>query len=51
MLGVDDTFKELVNRIFYNKLVNFHHDITMINGEEIIIFTLESIPKFRANGI
>jgi len=51
MLGIDDTFKELINRIFNNKLVNFHHDITMINGEEIIIITLESIPKFKANGI
>ena len=46
MMGVIEVFKELINKIFIIKLINFHHDITIINGEEILIFTLESIPDF-----
>jgi uncharacterized protein YbcI len=45
ILSAIDTFKEISIDTFNIKLVNFHHDITPINGEEILVFTLESIPE------
>lgn len=47
VLGLNDVFKELTASILNIKLINIHHDIAVNNGEEILIFTLESIPNFK----
>ena len=49
MLSVHSVFEKLIIDTFSIKLINFHHDITVVNGEEVLIFTLESIPKFKQN--
>lgn len=46
VLGVRDVFEKMISGVFDIKLINLHHDITVANGEEILIFTLESIPNF-----
>jgi uncharacterized protein YbcI len=31
------------------KVVSLHHDISVVTGEEIVVFTLEKPPQFREN--
>lgn len=47
LMSVSDSFLMLIRTIFDIELVNFHHDITLTNGEEVLIFSLESVPAFR----
>ncbi|MFN9968935.1 MAG: DUF2294 domain-containing protein, partial [Phycisphaerae bacterium] len=37
----------LIRKITGVNIVSLHHDISTISGEEVIIFSLESIPTFR----
>jgi uncharacterized protein YbcI len=29
------------------KVISLHHDISVVTGEEIVLFTLERVPQFR----
>lgn len=37
----------LIEKITDTKVVSLHHDISTVSGEEVIIFSLSSIPSFR----
>ena len=39
--------ESLVHSITGTTVVSLHHDISTVTGEEIIIFTLTSVPKVR----
>ena len=41
------TLESLIETITGSKTVSLHHDISTIHGEEIIIFSLGSIPEVR----
>lgn len=41
------TLEKLVLATTGVKVVSVHHDISVVTGEEIVLFTLESEPKFR----
>lgn len=47
LMRVSDSFLMLIRSVFGIELVNFHHDITLTNGEEVLLFSLESAPAFR----
>lgn len=41
------TLESLIEKITGSKTLSLHHDISTIYGEEIIIFSLSSIPQVR----
>ena len=41
------TLQALIESITGTKPISLHHDISTIYGEEIIVFSLESVPKLR----
>jgi uncharacterized protein YbcI len=49
-----ETARPLLEKLVYDvtgiKVVSLHHDISTNTGEEVILFTLESAPVFRASG-
>jgi uncharacterized protein YbcI len=41
------TLETLIEKITGTKVVSLHHDISTVSGEEVIIFSLSSVPAFR----
>ena len=41
------TLETLIENITDTKVISLHHDISTVSGEEVIIFSLDSIPVFR----
>ena len=39
--------EEMVQKVTGQEVISLHHDISTTTGEEVILFTLESAPKFR----
>lgn len=37
----------LIEKITGTKVISLHHDISTVSGEEIIVFSLNSMPAFR----
>lgn len=40
--------EKLISEITGSRPVSMHHDISTITGEEVVIFSLEDSPEFRA---
>jgi uncharacterized protein YbcI len=41
------TMDAMIHRITEVKVVSMHHDISTVTGEEIVLFTLAEVPRFR----
>jgi uncharacterized protein YbcI len=41
------SLEALVQKVTGEKVVSLHHDISVITGEEIVVFTLAETPQFR----
>jgi uncharacterized protein YbcI len=41
------TMEAMVTEITGTQVVSFHHDISTLSGEEVVLFTLSESPTFR----